>query len=90
MYALTGITGKVGGEVARCLLADGQPVRAIVRDAGKGAAWRERECEVAIAEMDDAAALAVAFNGADGVFVLLPGNSIRRPVFRRRRPLSQP
>jgi nucleoside-diphosphate-sugar epimerase len=33
MYAITGITGKVGGELARTLLAAGQPVRAVVRDA---------------------------------------------------------
>lgn len=73
MYALTGITGKVGGELAKNLLAAKQPVRAIIRDAGKGAAWRQRGCEVAIAEMNDAAALAAAFRAADAVFVLLPG-----------------
>ena len=32
MFAITGITGKVGGEVARNLLAGNQPVRAVVRD----------------------------------------------------------
>jgi uncharacterized protein YbjT (DUF2867 family) len=32
MYAITGITGKVGGALARELLATGQPVRAVVRD----------------------------------------------------------
>jgi NAD(P)H dehydrogenase (quinone) len=31
MFAITGITGKVGGEVARTLLAAGQPVRAVMR-----------------------------------------------------------
>ena len=30
MYAVTGITGKVGGAVARALLGAGQPVRAVV------------------------------------------------------------
>jgi NAD(P)H dehydrogenase (quinone) len=35
MYAITGITGKVGGELARNLLAAGQRVRAIVRNASK-------------------------------------------------------
>jgi predicted amino acid dehydrogenase len=38
MYAITGITGKVGVTVARALLAAGQPVRAVVRDAKKGEA----------------------------------------------------
>lgn len=72
MYSITGITGQVGGAVARNLLAGKQAVRAVVRDPAKGAAWAERGCEVALAEMNDAAALASAFKGAKGVFVLLP------------------
>ena len=35
MFAITGITGNVGGEVARNLLAAGRPVRAVVRDIAK-------------------------------------------------------
>ena len=72
MFAITGITGQVGGQVATRLLADEQPVRAVLRDAAKAAPWRERGCEVALATMDDAAALAAAFTGATAVFVLLP------------------
>jgi uncharacterized protein YbjT (DUF2867 family) len=40
MYAITGITGKVGGALARTLLAEGQPVRAVLRDEVKAAEWR--------------------------------------------------
>src|SRR5580692_5745879 len=72
MYAITGITGQVGGAVARTLLAEGANVRAVARDARKAAPWVERGCELAIAEMSDAPALARAFAGADGVFVLIP------------------
>jgi uncharacterized protein YbjT (DUF2867 family) len=75
MYAITGITGKVGGEVARTLLSAGHAVRAVVRDASKGAAWKKPGCEVSLADMSDATALTAAFKGATGVFVLLP------PVF---------
>jgi uncharacterized protein YbjT (DUF2867 family) len=39
VYTITGITGKVGGTLARKLLEAGQPVRAVVRDAVKGQAW---------------------------------------------------
>jgi uncharacterized protein YbjT (DUF2867 family) len=74
MFAVTGITGQVGGVVARALLAAGQSVRAVVRDAGKSAAWASRGCEVAVADVNDAEALEVAFTGAEGVFVLLPPN----------------
>ena len=72
MYVITGITGQVGGAVARTLLAEGANVRAVARDARKAAPWVERGCELAIAEMSDAPALARAFAGADGVFVLIP------------------
>lgn len=74
MFAVTGITGQVGGVVARRLLAAGHDVRAVVRNAGKGAEWARQGCEVAIAEMNDAEALSLAFAGAAGVFVLLPPN----------------
>ncbi|MDB4912318.1 MAG: NmrA family transcriptional regulator [Gemmatimonadetes bacterium] len=74
MYSITGITGQVGGAVARGLLNAGQRVRAVVRDANKGRLWAELGCEVAIAEMEDAAALMSAFTGATGVFVLPPSN----------------
>ena len=41
MLAITGITGRVGSIVARTLLTAKEPVRAVVRDAGKGAPWLE-------------------------------------------------
>jgi uncharacterized protein YbjT (DUF2867 family) len=72
MYAITGITGKVGGAVACNLLAAGLPVRAVLRDAAKAKAWADRGCGVALAEMTDAAALAAAFAGAEAVFILPP------------------
>jgi hypothetical protein len=72
MYAITGITGQVGSELAKHLLAAGLPVRAVVRDAAKGAAWVARGAQLALADMNDAAALQRAFAGAEAVFVLLP------------------
>ena len=75
MYAITGITGKVGGGVARTLLKAGCALRAVVRDPRKGADWADLGCDVAVADMSDVAALTAAFSGARRVFVLLP------PVF---------
>jgi uncharacterized protein YbjT (DUF2867 family) len=72
MYAITGITGQVGGIVAGTLLAEGATVRAVARDAVKASSWAARGCEVAIAEMSDVASLTRAFAGAHGVFVLIP------------------
>ena len=85
MYAITGITGNVGGAAARTLLAQGQPVRAVVRDSAKGKAWSDLGCEVAIADMNDAEALARAFAGARGVFVLPPPNFDPLPGFPEAR-----
>ena len=44
MFAITGITGQVGGEVARNLLAAHQSVRGVVRDVSKCKEWAERGC----------------------------------------------
>jgi NAD(P)H dehydrogenase (quinone) len=81
MFAIMGITGQVGGVVARTLLAAGQPVRAIARDAAKGRAWADRGCELALASIENVAALTSAFSGADGVFILAPPNFDPTPDF---------
>ena len=75
MFAVTGITGKVGAAVARSLLSADQSVRAVVRDPSRGAPWKELGCEVHVADVLDTAALTAAFEGTTGVFALLP------PVF---------
>ena len=74
MFTVTGITGNVGGQVARGLLAKGHQVRAVVRNPAKGEEWAALGCEVAIANLDDAAALTEAFRGAEGVFLMTPPN----------------
>jgi uncharacterized protein YbjT (DUF2867 family) len=88
MFVVTGITGKVGAIVADTLLAAGLPVRAVVRSEDKGDVWRSRGCEVAVvADADDADALAAAFDGAEGVFLMSPPDYDPAPGFadvRRR------
>jgi NAD(P)H dehydrogenase (quinone) len=75
MFAVTGITGKVGAAVARSLLSADQPVRAIVRDRSRGAPWAQLGCDIAVADLSDTEALTAAFAGTAGVFAMLP------PVF---------
>jgi uncharacterized protein YbjT (DUF2867 family) len=72
MFAVTGVTGKVGGAVARALRDAGLPVRAVVRDAAKGGPWAARGCNVAVADLDEVAPLAAAFTGVGGAFAVLP------------------
>ena len=71
--------------LARTLLAAGQPVRAVVRDPGKARAWAGHGCEVALAEMEDAGALAAAFKDAKGVFILPPSEFDPAPGFPEAR-----
>jgi NAD(P)H dehydrogenase (quinone) len=81
MYAIMGITGQVGGAVAENLLKQGHKVRAVVRDAVKGRDWSARGCEVALATIENAASLAAAFRGVEGVFVLVPPSFDPLPEF---------
>jgi uncharacterized protein YbjT (DUF2867 family) len=81
MYAITGITGQVGGALADALFAAGRPFRAVVRDAAKGEAFASRGAEIAVAAIDDAAALTRAFEGSEAAFILLPPDFDPAPDF---------
>lgn len=81
MYAVTGITGQVGGAVARALIKAGLEVRAVVRSEEKGAAWTALGCELAVADHSSVAAMTKAFSGVEGVFVLMPPNYDPEPGF---------
>ena len=81
MYAVMGITGKVGGAVARTLLAKGEKVRGIVRNPEKAAEWQKQGAELFQADYDDVEALTAAFTGVAGVFVMVPPNFAPTPGF---------
>jgi NAD(P)H dehydrogenase (quinone) len=85
MYAITGITGKVGGALARNLLSAHQPVRAVVRDIDRGRLWATQGCEIALADMEEAASLTAAFSDAQGVFILPPSEFDPAPGFPEAR-----
>ena len=85
MYAIMGITGRVGGAIAENLLAQDERIRAIVRNPEKAARWKDRGAEIAVADGDDPNALASAFKGADGVFLMVPPNFAPAPGFPETR-----
>lgn len=87
MHAITGITGQVGGAVARTLLAHGLEVRAVVRERGKAAPWTARGCATALADLRDTEALTSAFDATDGVFIVLPPNFDPSPSYPEARAL---
>jgi len=69
-----GATGHTGSVVADTLLSRKQPVRVVVRSADTGAAWKAKGAEIAVASLDDVSALTKAFEGARGVYLLVPPN----------------
>lgn len=81
MFAIVGITGKVGGAVARNLLVQGHQVRAVVRDAQKGRPWAALGCEIAVASVENATALTEAFRNTEGVFLMTPPDYDPEPGF---------
>ncbi|MBX3331299.1 MAG: NmrA family NAD(P)-binding protein [Nitrospira sp.] len=74
MFVVIGATGNTGTSVVETLLGKKQAVRVIVRSAEKGAGWKAKGAEVAVASLDDLAALTKAFEGANGVYLMVPPN----------------
>src|SRR5580658_122110 len=72
MFVVLGATGNTGKVVAETLLAQKKAVRVVLHDPVKGEAWKAKGAEVAIADVEDGAALDRAFKGAEGAYVLLP------------------
>ncbi|MEK9142127.1 MAG: NmrA family NAD(P)-binding protein [Nitrospirota bacterium] len=74
MFVVMGATGNTGSAVVETLLNKKQPVRVIVRSADKGAGWKAKGADVAVASLDDVSAMTEAFKGATGLYLLVPPN----------------
>jgi uncharacterized protein YbjT (DUF2867 family) len=72
MYVITGATGNTGSVVADKLLAHGQKVRVVGRDARRMERFSGKGAEAFIADVSDVAALTKAFSEAKAVYVLIP------------------
>jgi len=79
MQVVFGANGRAGGETARALIEQGLDVRIVLRRSEQAAAWRDTGVEVAIADMEDAGAVAAALEGASGAFLLNPPPSVGNP-----------
>ena len=82
MIVVTGASGFVGGLVARELAARGEPVRLLVRDAGRAPALDG--AEVVVADYGDSDSLATALHAGDRVFMVSmhQGPELRVPLHR--------
>ncbi len=72
MYVILGATGNTGKAAVEALLAKGEKVRAVARDASKIAQKLGSSVEAFAADANDAAALTKAFTGATAAYVMIP------------------
>src|SRR4051812_648752 len=72
MFAIVGAAGKVGYSTSLALRNAGYSVRAILRDEAKAGPLREIGCEIALADLQDPAALGWAIADVDAAQVILP------------------
>ena len=74
MYAVTGASGNTGKVVAEKLRAQGEKVRVIGRDSSRLAPFVQQGAEAFVADVADPAGLTRAFEGATGVYAMVPPN----------------
>lgn len=78
MYVVTGASGNTGHIVAESLLDAGKQVRAIGRSADRLQRLVAKGAEPYVCDVADRLALAKAFAGAEGVYVMIPPNVTSR------------
>ncbi|HUO26622.1 MAG TPA: NmrA family NAD(P)-binding protein [Candidatus Aquilonibacter sp.] len=74
MYVVLGASGNTGHVVASRLLADGQKVRVVARNAAHLQALAAQGAETFVADVSDAGALTKALHQADSAYVMIPPN----------------
>jgi uncharacterized protein YbjT (DUF2867 family) len=86
MYVILGASGNTGHIVAKSLLARGQKVRAVGRNATHLQPLAAIGAEIQVADITDAGALTKAFNKANAAYVMIPPNpSSNDPLTYSRR-----
>nr|WP_168736207.1 NAD(P)H-binding protein [Burkholderia sp. Tr-862] len=72
VFVIFGASGNVGLSTVTTLRQAGHPVRAVLRDARRRERFAQLGCDVAIADLTDARAVAAAIDGAQAVQMLCP------------------
>lgn len=72
MIVITGATGHTGRPAAEALLAKGEKIRVIGRDAKKLEPLVQKGAEAFVGQVEDAASMTKAFEGATAVYILVP------------------
>ena len=80
MIVITGATGHTGKVAAEALLAKGEKVRVVGRDAKKLEPFVQKGAEAFVGNVDDAASMTKAFEGAAAVYILVPEDTSQQDL----------
>lgn len=72
MIVIIGATGNTGRVAAKALLAKGEKVRVVGRDAGKLVSLVQEGAQAFAGNVEDAGSMAKAFEGASAVYLMIP------------------
>src|ERR1700723_1490122 len=72
MIVIVGATGHTGRPAAEALLAKGEKIRAVGRDAKKLEPLAQKGAEAFVGNVEDTASMTKAFEGATAVYLVLP------------------
>jgi uncharacterized protein YbjT (DUF2867 family) len=72
MIVVTGATGRTGRAATEALLAKGEKVRLVGRDAKKMTPFVKLGAEPFVGNVEDVVSMTEAFNGASAVYLVLP------------------
>lgn len=81
MIVVTGATGNTAKPAVEALLASGETLRVVGRDAGTLQPFVERGAEAAVGNLEDAGFLAQALEGAQAAYLVIP-QAAQRDDFR--------
>lgn len=76
MIVITGATGNTGSAAADSLLAKGEKVRVLGRDASKLERFTSKGAEPFVANAENANEMARAFEGADAAYLVIPSQGL--------------
>jgi uncharacterized protein YbjT (DUF2867 family) len=80
MIVITGATGRTGRVAAEALIAKGEKVRVVGRDAKKLEPLAQKGAQAFVGNVEDAASMTKAFAGATAVYLVLPEDTSQQDL----------
>jgi len=81
MYTILGATGNIGSVISNALIAKGERVRVVGRNAGRLQPFVQRGAEAFVGDVTDAEVMTRALTGARAAFLMIPP-SMTSPDYR--------